>query len=244
MYSILFLAVLGFLLSLVITPAVRTICLRVGLLDKPDHIRKLHKCDIPRVGGISIAFAYSLAYAILLVTPLKAGLILSGSLPLISKLFPAAALVFATGLIDDLLRLKPWQKLVGQLVAAAVAYVAGVRVLALGGEHFEHFWWSFPVTIIWLVACTNALNLIDGVDGLAAGVGFVATTTTVAAAAMTHNIELLLATVPLAAALLAFLRYNFNPATIFLGDSGSLLIGFLLGCYGVLWMQKSATILA
>ena len=217
--------------------------MRAGLVDKPDYRRKLHKCDIPRVGGISIALAYSLAYGILLLTPLKAGIIVSGSLPFISKLFPAAAIVFATGLLDDLLRLKPWQKLVGQLVAAAVAYLAGVRVLALGGEHFEHFWWSFPLTMIWLVACTNGLNLIDGVDGLAAGVGFVATTTTLVAAAMTHNIELLLATVPLATALLGFLRFNFNPATIFLGDSGSLLIGFLLGCYGVLWMQKSATIL-
>jgi UDP-GlcNAc:undecaprenyl-phosphate GlcNAc-1-phosphate transferase len=85
--------------------------------------------------------------------------------------------------------------------------------------------------------------LLDGIDGLAAGVGFVATATIVLAAAMQHNIELLMATVPLAACLLAFLRYNFNPATIFLGDCGSLFIGFLLGCDGVLWSQKSTTIL-
>ena len=99
------------------------------------------------------------------------------------------------------------------------------------------------MTILWLVACTNAFNLIDGVDGLAAGVGLFATCTTLVAALLQNNVPLALATVPLAGALLAFLRYNFNPATIFLGDSGSLFIGFMLGCYGVLWSQKSATIL-
>lgn len=243
MYSILFLAVIGFVLSIAVTPLVRKVCLRAGLVDRPDHSRKLHKRDIPRVGGVSLGLAYSLTFGILFVTPLKGGAIVSGSFHMIAKLFPAAALIFATGLLDDLLRLKPWQKLIGQIVAAGVAYFAGVRVLAVGGEHLERIWWSLPVTMIWLVACTNALNLIDGVDGLAAGVGFVASTTMLLAGAMTHNLELLLATVPLAAALLGFLRYNFNPATIFLGDCGSLLIGFLLGCYGVLWSQKSATIL-
>lgn len=243
MYSILFLAFIGFSLSLFLTPLVRRICFRFGVVDRPDDQRKMHKREIPRMGGIAIALAYSLAFLILLLSGLNARVIVTGSLPLIGKFLPAAALILVTGLLDDLVRLKPWQKLIGQIVAASVAYFAGIHVTALGGEHLTRIWWSLPVTVIWLVACTNALNLIDGVDGLAAGVGFVATTTMLLAAAMTHNVELLLATVPLAAALLAFLRYNFNPATIFLGDCGSLFIGFLLGCYGVLWTQKSATIL-
>jgi UDP-GlcNAc:undecaprenyl-phosphate/decaprenyl-phosphate GlcNAc-1-phosphate transferase len=243
MYSLLFLAVVSFVLCLFLTPVVRNIFLRFGLVDHPDDPRKLHNRPIPRVGGIAIALGYTLAFGLLLVTKLKAGDIVWNAFPLIWKLFPAAVLIFVTGLLDDLFRLKPWQKLAGQIAAATVAYFAGVQVLGAGGGHFFAWWLSFPATVVWLVACCNAVNLLDGVDGLAAGVGFVATATTVLAAAMQHNVELLMATVPLAGCLLAFLRYNFNPATIFLGDCGSLFIGFLLGCDGVLWSQKSATIL-
>jgi UDP-GlcNAc:undecaprenyl-phosphate GlcNAc-1-phosphate transferase len=106
-----------------------------------------------------------------------------------------------------------------------------------------HSWWSLPVTILWLLTCTNAFNLVDGMDGLAAGVGLFATLTIFLAAILHGNIPLAMATFPLAGCLFGFLFYNFNPATIFLGDSGSLLIGFLLGCYGVIWTQKSATLL-
>jgi UDP-GlcNAc:undecaprenyl-phosphate/decaprenyl-phosphate GlcNAc-1-phosphate transferase len=243
MYSLLFLAFTSFVLSLLLTPVVRNIFRRLGLVDHPDDARKLHNRPIPRVGGIAVALAYTLAFGLLLVTNLKAGNIVWNAFPLIWKLFPAAVLIFVTGLLDDLFRLKPWQKLAGQIAAATVAYFAGVQVLGVGGSHFVAWWLSFPATIVWLVACCNALNLLDGIDGLAAGIGFVATATTVLAAAMQHNVELLMATVPLAACLLAFLRYNFNPATIFLGDCGSLFIGFLLGCDGVLWSQKSTTIL-
>lgn len=243
MYSLLFLGIVSSILSLVLTPLIRDIFLSIGVVDSPDCSRKLHDHAIPRVGGIAIALAYTLAFGFLFLTRLQAGTIIWGSFPLIWKLFPAAAVILVTGLLDDLVRLRPWQKLAGQIVAASIAFLAGIQIHALGGENFFHIWWSFPVTITWLVACSNALNLIDGVDGLAAGVGFVATTTTLLAAAMQHNVELMLATVPLAGCLLAFLRYNFNPATIFLGDSGSLLIGFLLGCYGVLWSHKSATML-
>ena len=100
-----------------------------------------------------------------------------------------------------------------------------------------------PLSILWLVGCTNAFNLIDGLDGLAAGVGLFATITMLLAAFANHNLQLALVTMPLAGALIGFLRYNFNPASVFLGDCGSLLIGFLLGCYGVMWSQKSATLL-
>jgi len=103
-------------------------------------------------------------------------------------------------------------------------------------------WLSFPVTVFWLVACTNAFNLIDGLDGLAAGAGFFATATMIVAAVLDHNLALALATVPLAGSLLAFLCFNFNPASVFLGDCGSLTIGFLLGCFGMMWSQKITTV--
>jgi UDP-GlcNAc:undecaprenyl-phosphate GlcNAc-1-phosphate transferase len=242
MYSLLFLGFSGFLLSLFLTAVVRNVFRRLGVVDQPDHNRKLHARPVPRVGGVAIALAYTLAFVLLFVAKLKAGLIVWEALPLIWKVFPAAILIFATGLLDDLIRLKPWQKLLGQIAAAGVAYFAGIQVVALGGKHFA-LWLSLPATIIWLVACANAVNLIDGIDGLAAGVALVATTTTLLAAGLQHNPELALATVPLVGCLVGFLRYNFNPATIFLGDSGSLFIGFLLGCYAVLWSEKSATIL-
>jgi hypothetical protein len=124
----------------------------------------------------------------------------------------------------------------------ALACVGGVRILSIGGAPTDA-WWNVPLTILWLLACMNAFNLVDGLDGLAAGVGLFATLTVFTAAMMQHNMVLAVATFPLAGALLAFLCYNFNPATIFLGDSGSLLIGFLLGCYAAIWSNKSATLL-
>ena len=128
------------------------------------------------------------------------------------------------------------------MIAAGAAYWAGIHIQGFAG-YGTGAWWNLPVTIIWLVACTNAINLIDGVDGLATGIGLFATCTTLIAALLQHNTALAIATVPLAGCLLGFIRYNFNPATIFLGDCGSLFIGFLLGCYAVVWSQKAATIL-
>ena len=181
-----------------------------------------------------------MALGILLLSPLHGAD--SVNLPFVISLLPAAGVVFATGLLDDLVGLSPWEKLAGQMVAAVLAYWAGVEVLGVAGFAAQG-WWTLPVTVLWLVACANAFNLIDGMDGLAAGVGLFATFTTLVAALLQHNAALALATAPLVGALLAFLRYNFNPASIFLGDCGSLTIGFLLGCFAAIWSQKSATLL-
>ncbi len=170
---------------------------------------------IPRVGGIAIALAYGSSFVLLLVFPFKAGSLVLNSLPFTWHLLPAAILIFSAGLVDDLLGLKPWQKLVFEIAAATLAFWAGVHVYAFGG-HAVASWWSLPLTVLWLVGCANAFNLIDGVDGLAAGVGLFATCTTLIAALLQNNVPLALAAVPLAGALLAFLRYNFNPAPIFL----------------------------
>ncbi len=240
MYSILFLAVSSFCLSLFLTPLIRRAFRRFGIVDQPNAERKFHRSPIPRIGGISIAASCLIAFMLLMFSPLHGAS--SVSLPLVLSLMPAAMVVFTTGLLDDLVGLAPWQKLIGQVSAAALAYYCGVRILGIAG-HSTGGWWSIPLTILWLVACTNAFNLIDGVDGLATGVGLFATLTTFLAALLQKNTALAMATVPMAGALLGFLRYNFNPASIFLGDCGSLSIGFLLGCCGVIWSQKSATLL-
>jgi UDP-GlcNAc:undecaprenyl-phosphate GlcNAc-1-phosphate transferase len=240
MYSLLFLGLVSFALTLALTPVVRNLFHRHNLTHRNNE-------PIPRAGGIPIAISYLLAYALLLAVKLKGGYIVWDSIDFALRLLPAAALIFLIGLIDDIRGLEPWQKLAGEIAAAGAAYWAGIHIHSLGGygatSGFGTAWWNLPVTILWLVACTNAINLIDGVDGLATGVGLFATCTTLIAAILQNNIPLALATVPLAGCLLGFIRYNFNPATIFLGDCGSLFIGFMLGCYAVVWSQKAATIL-
>lgn len=232
----------AFVFSLVLTPLVRDTFRHLGFLDRPDRARKHHSTAVPRVGGIAIALAYVASFAVILLAPFHSREVVVSVLPDVWKLAPAAGLVFLTGLLDDLLGLRPVQKLVGQVAAAGLACWAGVHVRLFAQQPWEQLW-NIPLTILWLVACTNAFNLIDGVDGLAAGVGLFATVTMLLAA-LTHNsVELALVTMPLAGCLLGFLRYNFNPASVFLGDCGSLLIGFLLGCFGALWSEKSATML-
>ena len=232
----------SFVVAFTITPLCRNLAIRWGLVDHPDHIRKLHTRPVPRLGGIPIFIACLVSFAVLLLFHYRSGQIVRGPFSVIWSLLPAAIIIFLTGLIDDLFGAKPWQKLSAQFVAATVAVFSGVQISNIAWHNLPS-WVGVIVTVVWLVGCTNAFNLIDGVDGLAAGVGLVATTVTLIAALLGHNIDMAFAIIPIVGALLGFLRFNFSPATIFLGDSGSLLIGFLLGCYSVLWSQKSATIL-
>ncbi len=240
-YVLLSLGLFGFLAALNVTPLVRDLAVRFGIVDHPDNRRKLHREPIPRVGGIAILVSYLLAFAATAFGFLDVHSVLPhGTMAL--GLLGAVVVVFATGLLDDLINLRPWQKLLGQVLAALAAYASGVQIHVLRGHPLE-IWFSLPLTVIWLIGCTNAFNLIDGLDGLAAGVGLFATVTTIIAALSYQDVGLCIMTIPLAGCLLGFLRYNFNPASIFLGDCGSLSIGFFLGCCGVLWGQKPATLL-
>ena len=241
MHILFVLGLSSFLFTLILTPLCRNWLRRVGMVDNPDADRKLHPRPVATMGGIPIVIAYLGAFGVLLLTGQRIP-IGEDSIPFALRLAPALALIFITGLLDDRFRLQPFQKLLAQFVAGGWAFWAGVRITGITDQHLPG-WLSIPVTIAWLLICTNAFNLIDGVDGLATGVGLFATATMLIAALLQHNLLLAMATVPLTGALLGFLRYNFNPATIFLGDSGSLFIGFLMGCLGVIWSQKSATIL-
>ncbi len=242
MYLILTSGLIAFLFSLLLTPAVRDLFAKLGIVDHPDAIRKIHTRPIPRVGGIAIAVSYVLTFAVVFFFPFSYAAEVDRITPSVIRLFCAAAIVFATGLFDDLVGYFPWQKLVGQVWAASIAYLGGVQ-LHIAATHPWNAFWNFPLSLLWMVGCANAFNLIDGLDGLAAGVGLFATLTTLVAALIDHNLQLALVTMPLAGCLAGFLRYNFNPASIFLGDSGSLLVGFLLGCYGLIWGENSVTLL-
>jgi UDP-GlcNAc:undecaprenyl-phosphate GlcNAc-1-phosphate transferase len=228
----------GFGMAVLLTPIFRDLFRSYKVTDDPDHGRKVHVYPIPRVGGIAIAIAYVMVFV--LARPQDGEL--RRELSLMADLLPAALLVFATGVIDDFFGLKPWQKLLGQVGAAGLAVWAGVRITGIAGHPLADVW-SLPLTLGWLLVCCNAFNLVDGLDGLATGIALFATLTIFAAATFQGNEPLAFATLPLAGCLLGFLFFNFNPATVFLGDGGSLLVGFLLGCFGVIWSQKSVTLL-
>jgi UDP-GlcNAc:undecaprenyl-phosphate GlcNAc-1-phosphate transferase len=201
------------------TPACRAVCRRFGWVDHPD-IRKLHRAPIPRAGGIAIFLGYAAAICTNHVW----------------TILPALFAAFAIGLLDDLFNLKPRTKLAGQVLAAVLACAAGIQI---GGTSA---WWHIPLTIVWLVGCANAVNLIDGLDGLAAGIGLIATAAAVVSALLSGNAALALVAAPLLGALLGFLPYNFSPASIFMGDCGSNTIGFLLGCFAIKWSQTGGSL--
>src|SRR3954447_5294768 len=240
MRGLLLLVLQCFGISVVLTPILRDVFRSFNLVDQPDHNRKVHVYPIPRIGGIAIIMAYFSSF--LLMNSGHSGDAVASDLSLVWNLLPAAVLVFAVGLVDDFIGLKPTHKLRGQLGAALLAYWAGVRIDQFAGYTTTGVWGP-PVTILWLLVCTNAFNLVDGLDGLAAGVGLLSTLAICAAGFLQDNAALTYATLPLAGCLLGFLCFNFNPATVFLGDGGSLFIGFMLGCFGVIWTQKSVTLI-
>ena len=239
--SVLVLAVSAFLLAFLLTPLVRRIAANHGWVDYPDGKRKKHALAVPRLGGVPILLAYAGSFGILELLGILSISIYILNLSAALKLLPAAAVVFATGLLDDMFGLKPWQKLIGQTLAAALAFVGGIHINVLAYSPVGHLP-SLLITIVWLVACSNAFNLIDGLDGLASGLALLATITTLIAGIIHMDIGLVIATAPLAGALLGFLVFNFNPASIFLGDCGSLWLGFMLGCNAIIWSQKTATL--
>jgi len=227
----------AFVIAVILTPIIRDISRSFNLVDRPGK-RKVHSHPLPRVGGIAIAIAYCIS----LISFSGSSVTISDSIP-VWRLLPGAALVFLTGLLDDVFSLKPFVKILGLVAAATVVFFSGIRIGGLA-EHPLGVWLQFPLTVLWLIATSNALNLIDGLDGLCAGMGLMSTLALFVAAIRHGNYPLAYATLPMAGALLGFLCYNINPATVFLGDSGALTIGFLLGCYGMIWSQKTSTLIS
>jgi UDP-GlcNAc:undecaprenyl-phosphate/decaprenyl-phosphate GlcNAc-1-phosphate transferase len=247
----------GFLVALAIswwlTPEIRSRAMRLGLVDQPNEDRRIHKVAVPRLGGVAIY----ISIVATLVTMMAVG----GRFPKEGGLAGIAAggtLIFVLGLLDDLESIPAKLKLLVQVLAAWAAYSLGVRMNERIPLPFDfHFGfininygidlgpWTLPITIIWLVGISNAVNLIDGMDGLAAGVSAIASVTIWAIAlspATYHPYPALIAAV-LAGALLGFLRWNFNPARIFLGDSGAYLAGFILGSVAITGVLKTATVI-
>lgn len=230
------------IVSFLLTPFFRDFFGFLVIVDKPDA-RKIHARPIPRVGGIPLAVSYAAALLALVLLQWRWKNLLNlhdPTMQLIIRLLPAMALIFVTGLIDDLKGLSPWKKLAGEFVAAGYACWIGVRLASPAGYSGPSLLIDI-LSVLWLVFCANAINLIDGMDGLATGVALLASISLLLAAVINHHPELALAILPFIGGLFGFLCYNFNPASVFLGDSGSLLVGFLLGSYGLMWNRHAAT---
>jgi len=200
------------------TPLVRRLALRLGVIDRPSA-RKLHVSPVPLLGGVAIFGAF---IAAVLLFGNKYGL-----RELISILVGASLMSFL-GMWDDRRSLGPWLKLLGQLLAASILVVSGVRV---GTFHLE--WANVAATLGWVVVITNAMNLLDNMDGLSGGVGAVAAVFFLLLAAMNGQYLVGALSAALVGACLGFLVYNFNPARIFMGDAGSLFLGFVLAATGI-----------
>jgi UDP-GlcNAc:undecaprenyl-phosphate GlcNAc-1-phosphate transferase len=238
-------AVTAFLLALVVgwllTPIVRDAAHGAGLLDEPEA-RKVHVMPIPRLGGVAIAGAFYVGIAAGLVTARAIGDALDLADGHLSAILVGAALIAAIGLLDDLQGMRARVKLVAQVVVALVAYGLGLSIDRLDGPWgtLDLGAWSLLLSVVWIVAVINAINLIDGLDGLASGVAItVMVAFFVVASGLTgmRPVEMVLAAG--AGGVLGFLRYNLQPASIIMGDTGSMLIGFLLAAVGISLTQAT-----
>jgi UDP-GlcNAc:undecaprenyl-phosphate GlcNAc-1-phosphate transferase len=214
--------------SLVATPLVRDAAERRDLLDEPGG-RKIHVRAVPRLGGAAMLLAFFLAAAVGVAAEPAAG---GGHLV---AMLAGIGIVSAVGLVDDLRELAPLAKLAGQLAAALVTVALGLSLteLAWFGGTIQLGWAGPLLTIAWLVAVANAVNLIDGLDGLAGGVSLATLVAFAAIGLMRDQPAVLLCTVAAAGAVVAFLAHNRPPASIIMGDAGSMFLGMLLGTSSV-----------
>jgi UDP-GlcNAc:undecaprenyl-phosphate GlcNAc-1-phosphate transferase len=243
-FSLLVSAAAAFLL----TPLARDFARARGWVDRPDGRRKLHLTPVPRLGGVAVFVAFALTCVLLITLEGIRGLGSGISAAAYLHLLVACAAVAGVGIIDDIYDVRPVAKLVVQVLAAVYLFINGYRIDAVSnpfnGESVQLGWLAAPLTIVWFVGMSNAFNLVDGLDGLAAGLGLFSTTTLFMACLINERWEIGVIAVALGGALLGFLRYNFNPASVFLGDSGALFMGFALAAIAVRGSMKSSAVIA
>lgn len=237
--TLLYLATAAFFVALgvtaLLTPAIRSAALRYGWTDRPDGVRKLHQSATPSIGGVAIFFGIALAVLLVVWAAPALGV---PSVDLHPAVYIGAILIAAMGAYDDLKNLGFKAKLAVEVVIAYALLHAGYRVdlsgLPFVGESiYTEALYSIPLTLLWIVGVINAVNLIDGVDGLAAGVVAIGFASLAVAFGLLGDLPLVLVAVAVVGALVGFLVHNFNPATIFMGDSGSLLLGYGIAVYSL-----------
>jgi len=243
---------IALVVTFVVTPLVRRFAIRRGLVDRPGG-RKVHERPIPRLGGVAIFAGVAIAIGLQIAGELRLGwggtLVSQGAIePRTFGVLAGMTIIFLVGLWDDLSNLSPGMKLAGQIVAAGVVVASGLRIEyigdPLGGGLIGLGLVSIPITMIYIVGFTNVINLIDGLDGLAAGVSAIAATSLLVLAAQGNRLDAAALAAAVIGACIAFLRYNFNPATIFMGDSGALFLGFTLATISLMGVMKSTATIA
>ena len=226
---------LAALVSYILTPYIKKLAFLIGAIDKPDN-RKVHKKIMPRLGGLAIYIAFMVAAVASLEMTMDIVGILVG-----------ATVIVIVGVLDDKYQLPAKVKLLGQIFAACVLVLFDIRIEWINnpfGGYFYLDYLSIPLTIFWVISFTNVVNLIDGLDGLAAGVSAIASLTVILVAVQMGYYHIAVMTAALAGGIIGFIRYNFNPAPIFMGDTGSMFIGYMLAAISVYGAVKTAATVA
>jgi UDP-GlcNAc:undecaprenyl-phosphate/decaprenyl-phosphate GlcNAc-1-phosphate transferase len=239
---------LALLSAFVLTRYVRDFATTHGWVAIPTQERHLHSSPLPRLGGVAIFLSFCCCMSMAAIWAVRhPGLHSPHFLRTMATILAPATLVFLLGVYDDIRGVGPYFKFTVQGLAATLLYIGGLKIVnipVIFGDNSLPWFVGLPLTIIWVLAITNAFNLIDGLDGLAAGSALFSTLVAFVVAMLYGQSLITLMTIALAGAILGFLRYNFNPATIFLGDSGSLFIGFVLSALALAGAQKAPTIVA
>lgn len=222
------------------TPLVKKMAYKVGAIDVPRDARRMHKQPIPRLGGLAIAMSFLLTVLVFAKIDTQLQGILLG-----------AVMIVVLGVLDDCLTLRAPVKFVIQILAACVVAGHGCTIRYISNPIFTSDLayldlgsWSLPVTVIWIVSITNAVNFIDGLDGLAVGVSAISAATLLVIALLVAESNIAIVVAALLGACLGFLPYNFNPAKIFMGDTGSTFLGFILACLSIQGMFKLYAIIS
>lgn len=226
--------VVGFVVAFGSTPIVKSYAQKLGAIDTPGEERRIHNHPIPRMGGMAIFLGFLVSVVLFVDITTQVQGILIGTI-----------IIVATGVVDDIVSLRYWVKLLAQIVAAAVAVAHGVVIQVLSNpnvfsENANIFIGilAVPVTILWIVGVTNAVNLIDGLDGLACGVSTISSATMLVVAIMVAEPNVAVILAALMGGCIGFIPYNLNPAKIFMGDTGALLLGYLLATVSILGLFK------
>ncbi len=231
----------AFLISFSSTPTVIALANKIKAIDVPKDARRVHKKPIPLIGGLAIFYGFIISVLCFAVIDYEMMGILIGSVIMVT-----------VGVVDDMRELSAKVKLVFQILAAGIVvyfgvdmeYIANPLSRWIGAPYINLGLWSIPITMVWIVGVTNAVNLIDGLDGLAVGVSSIASVALLSLTLVSQNLNAAIVTAALAGAGFGFLPYNFNPAKIFMGDTGSTFLGFVLACISVQGIMKMYAVIS
>lgn len=222
-----------FIMTLIFTPISMKLAHKIGAVDQPNH-RKMHDLQMTRLGGLAIVASFFIGLFLFVPT---------NAIPI--TLVAGAVMIILTGMMDDCFQMAAKWKLLGQFLAAVITVAGGIRIEFITfpvGEKIEFGIWAIPITIIWIIAITNAINLIDGLDGLSSGITSIALVTIIYLATTMGDITIALIATVLLGSTLGFLVFNFHPAKLFMGDTGSLFLGYMVSVLAVMGLYKNATV--